>query len=180
VRRYGRAVALEIRPARAGEGRLLEELRLAGWRAAYGGLLDAGFLARRRVYDAAVAFREAAMADPATVTLVADEDGDVVGMAVLCAPRDTDLDPATATELAALYLAPGRWRRGLGGRLLEDGFRLRPAPLHVLWVLEDNLRARRFYEARGFTADGSRKELDLGGPVTEVRYRRSALASADG
>ena len=42
----------------------------------------------------------------------------------------------------------------------------------TLWVLEDNARARRFYERAGFAPDDARHVLgDLGG-VTEIRYRR--------
>jgi ribosomal protein S18 acetylase RimI-like enzyme len=49
----------------------------------------------------------------------------------------------------------------------------------ILWVLEDNPRARRFYEREGWALDGSRKDDEfLGVPVTEVRYRRS-LTSPD-
>ena len=41
-----------------------------------------------------------------------------------------------------------------------------------LWVLDDNPRARRFYEREGWTADGGRREEEfLGVPITEVRYR---------
>jgi ribosomal protein S18 acetylase RimI-like enzyme len=42
----------------------------------------------------------------------------------------------------------------------------------VLWVLEDNERAQAFYRGEGFVADGGRKELDLDGPVGELRMRR--------
>jgi GNAT superfamily N-acetyltransferase len=44
----------------------------------------------------------------------------------------------------------------------------------TLWVLEGNTRARAFYEARGWTADGKRLEITLGPGAsgTEVRYRR--------
>jgi RimJ/RimL family protein N-acetyltransferase len=42
----------------------------------------------------------------------------------------------------------------------------------VLWVLEDNPRARRFYEREGWALDGERKEDEyLGFRVAEVRYR---------
>lgn len=45
----------------------------------------------------------------------------------------------------------------------------------TFWVLEGNLRARRFYEAGGWQADGSTKvdhHHHLGFPIHEVRYRR--------
>jgi RimJ/RimL family protein N-acetyltransferase len=42
----------------------------------------------------------------------------------------------------------------------------------VLWVLEDNPRARRFYERTGWSLDGGVKDdSHLGVSVTEVRYR---------
>jgi ribosomal protein S18 acetylase RimI-like enzyme len=42
----------------------------------------------------------------------------------------------------------------------------------TLWVLEANERARRFYAGFGFAADGTRKLLDFGELVPELRYRR--------
>jgi hypothetical protein len=41
-----------------------------------------------------------------------------------------------------------------------------------LWVLEDNPRARHFYERGGWMLDDGRREEEfLGVPITEVRYR---------
>jgi hypothetical protein len=49
---------------------------------------------------------------------------------------------------------------------------LRGYPSATLWVLEDNLRARRFYEREGWILDGGRRdEAFLGVTVPEVRYR---------
>lgn len=43
----------------------------------------------------------------------------------------------------------------------------------TLWVLDSNWRARRFYHAGGWQADGTVKTDDTRGfPLTEVRYRR--------
>ncbi len=72
---------------------------------------------------------------------------------------------------------PEAWGSGAGSALMAaviaalraNGF----AAAH-LWVLEDNPRARRFYEREGWSpADGRRREEFLGVPVTEVRYRIS-------
>jgi RimJ/RimL family protein N-acetyltransferase len=42
----------------------------------------------------------------------------------------------------------------------------------TLWVLEDNPRARRFYEREGWSPDGEAKsDAFLGVRVNEVRYR---------
>ena len=43
----------------------------------------------------------------------------------------------------------------------------------LLWVLEDNPRARRFYERAGWAPDGVRKaEERFGVRAAEVRYRK--------
>jgi len=75
-----------------------------------------------------------------------------------------------------LNLAPEAWGKGLGRALLEAATtKLRDLGYAdaVLWVLDGNTRARRFYEAAGWYADGTAKREDVGGVVvTEVRYRR--------
>jgi len=46
-------------------------------------------------------------------------------------------------------------------------------PAVTLWVLEKNVLARRFYEARGFVFDAARKEETIGGLLlTELRYEK--------
>jgi ribosomal protein S18 acetylase RimI-like enzyme len=39
-----------------------------------------------------------------------------------------------------------------------------------LWVLEENMNARRFYEKSGFVHDGTVKEINIGKPLNEYRY----------
>jgi ribosomal protein S18 acetylase RimI-like enzyme len=59
-----------------------------------------------------------------------------------------------------LYIAPSYQRRGIGDKLLAMAKQLRPSGLTLL-TFQRNVRARRFYEARGFVAsgftDGSRR-----------------------
>ena len=79
-------------------------------------------------------------------------------------------------ELAAIYLLPGSWGKGLGRELMTAGLSaLSEAAFDeaTLWVLDTNSRARRFYEAAGWHADGAGKQDDGRGFVlNEVRYRR--------
>lgn len=65
--------------------------------------------------------------------------------------------------------------------LCREGERILRSRGHVevvLWVFEANERARKFYEAMGFAADGSTKVLTPGAPLTAVRYRK-ALEDAE-
>ncbi|WP_156774438.1 N-acetyltransferase [Alkaliphilus oremlandii] len=41
------------------------------------------------------------------------------------------------------------------------------------WVLEDNIRARRFYEKIGFRYDNTIQIIDMGKKLRELRYIRT-------
>jgi ribosomal protein S18 acetylase RimI-like enzyme len=69
---------------------------------------------------------------------VAEQAGEPIGFAAL---RDEVLDH--------LYVQPKDWGRGVGTRLLV-AVRSEPLDKIGLYVFQRNVRARRFYEARGF------------------------------
>jgi GNAT superfamily N-acetyltransferase len=78
-------------------------------------------------------------------------------------------------ELYAIYVTPDAWGTGAGRALMAEHLeRIWRSGFDeaVLWVLDDNPRARRFYEAAGWTTDGAAKDYQLlGTPVRVVRYR---------
>jgi GNAT superfamily N-acetyltransferase len=164
-----------IRDARVSDARRLEEIRLGGWKAAYGGMIDADYLAALTVTEERIAtWRERIESPPTRAAyLAAEQDGDVVGFAVLLDSRDEDVPDAA--ELLALYVDPDLRSTGIGGRLLDAGFARMPQSLQILWTLEGNAPARAFYERRGFVLDGARKTLEVPGEPVEVRYHRTRL-----
>jgi ribosomal protein S18 acetylase RimI-like enzyme len=108
-------------------------------------------------------------------TLVAVAGNEVVGFVHGAPARDDDLDSDRVGELFAIYVMPDSWGAGAGRALMTAHLeRLRASGFceAVLWVLEDNPRARRFYEAAGWSTDGRTKEDEfLDTRVREVRYR---------
>ena len=42
----------------------------------------------------------------------------------------------------------------------------------ILWVFEENLNARKFYEKMGFKHDGTKKEITIGKKLMELRYEK--------
>ena len=77
-------------------------------------------------------------------------------------------------EIISIYVLPEEFRKGYGralfsyvtNQLKENGF-----SQIYLWVLEENQRARAFYEAMGFHANGDRITQNIGGKdLIEVRY----------
>jgi GNAT superfamily N-acetyltransferase len=105
--------------------------------------------------------------------LVAEVDGQIVGFVSVGAGREEGADG----ELYAIYVHPDHWGTGIGRSLIEAGeARLRELGHReaVLWVLEDNPRARRFYEAAGWATDGTTRPIEIFGiEVPEIRYRKT-------
>lgn len=149
----------------------MAETRVASWRAAYEGLMPAELLSGMEA-DGGRWERAIASHTPRTSLLVVDDDG-VRGFCVLGPDRD---GAARTGEIVAIYLHPDVWGRGYGRALMEASV----ATLHshgferaVLWVLEGNARARRFYVAAGWAADGGEKTESWGGhPLPHIRYSR--------
>ena len=103
-------------------------------------------------------------------TFVAERDGEILGFVSVGSSRD----PGTDGELFAIYVHPQHWGTGAGRALIQAGEEeLRRLGHHdaVLWVLDDNPRARRFYELAGWAPDGAAREIRIFGfDVEEVRY----------
>lgn len=149
------------------------------WQAAYRGLIPQEYLDRldpQRRQHAWLQWLRGNPAPAALFVLEHDTDG-VVGFINVAPSRDPDTDPRLVGEVQACYILPEQWGQGGGRLLMETALRrLHDAGYRevVLWVLDTNERARRFYEAGGWRADGSTKtDPSHGYPRVEVRYRHT-------
>lgn len=99
--------------------------------------------------------------DRAAVMVLEDEHG-LRGVAGAGPARGDDLDAQSTGELYALYVDPDIWGAGYGAALHSaalthldgQGF-----PSAILWVLENNHRARRFYKGNGWQQDEHRGDF---------------------
>ncbi|WNZ07596.1 GNAT family N-acetyltransferase [Streptomyces sp. 11x1] len=167
---------LGVREMTPADCRPVAEIRVAGWRTAYAGLVPRSYLDAMRVTEDAERRRELLLkpGNP-VVNLVAERAGEIVGWAAYGPYRDGEVRTEDA-ELYALYVHPGHWGGGVGAALLRTCAERCEAVGHdrmLLWVLKDNVRARRFYEHHGFTPDGMEEPFEVEGvEVPEVRYAR--------
>ncbi len=82
--------------------------------------------------------------------IVAELDGTIVGFATVLAGKD-----GGEAELEDLFVAPERWRTGVGSALLAEAERrARDGGARVLHVVAGE-RARPFYETSGFRFAGT-------------------------
>jgi len=162
-----------VRTATAGDARGIAEVHVDTWRAAYVGVMPQQTLdaldvdERQRLWQRYVAAEGFAV-------FVAEREAGIVGFVSVGSCRELD----DTGELFAIYVHPDAWGTGAGLALMEAGVEWLAArwPEAVLWVAEENPRARRFYERYGWTADASRvEEVAPGAFILEVRYRLSGF-----
>jgi GNAT superfamily N-acetyltransferase len=103
-----------------------------------------------------------ALADPGAHVVVAEAQGEVVGVAYV-----------EGEWLNGLYVVPEQWGTGVAAmlhdRALEIVRGLGPVHCH-LWVLEGNTRARRFYERRGWRENGQTRVVPFPPNPLDVGY----------
>jgi ribosomal protein S18 acetylase RimI-like enzyme len=162
---------LDVRRATVADAAAIADVHTRTWQVAYAHVFGSERLAgidagrRRSAWERAIASGED--------VFVAEVDEHVVAFVSVGATRDDE----ALGELYAIYALPEAWGSGAGHALMRPAVEaLREAGFGeaVLWVLDDNPRARRFYEREGWELDGERKEDEfLGVRVAEVRYRIS-------
>ncbi|MEV4344764.1 GNAT family N-acetyltransferase [Actinoplanes sp. NPDC049596] len=153
----------------------LAEVHVRTWQTAYRGLVPQDHLDRMDPSTRRDGWRRRIQDNPTGTLVLEDDDHGVAGFISVSPSRDADTDPRLIGEVQAIYVSPGHWDRGAGRLLMRAGLRrLHEAGFEqvILWALETNQRARRFYERGGWRLDGATKTDDSRGfPLVEVRYR---------
>ncbi len=178
-----------VRWAKPEDARAIGAVHIASWRAAYRGLMPDAVLDGLTIEGRERDWRGwLAAGGDRELTLVAEIDGEIVGFCTLEVPST---EPDEADEVAgipALYLDPSAFGQGAGVALIDAALaaaRERGCSEAILWMLEGNDRAGRFYDRQGWVRDGGRRPaaypgIDYGAeerPI-EIRFRRTMKGSA--
>ena len=174
---------LSIREPLVDDAEAIAAIQVAGWQTAFRGIVSEGYLDALDPAPEAAGWRIGIARPPSERKriFVAELESEIVGFVTIFPSRDDDLDPDHVGEVGAIYVSPGHWRQGVGRALMAraiDALRSLDLTDAILWTLAASKRSRSFYEAGGWRTDGSTKQIDLGCPVTLVRYRLS-LARGD-
>ena len=166
-------MAMRIRAAVLADAASMARVHVDSWRKTYPGIVPAEYLASLsyRKRESVWADILAAGRPDESNFVVETGDGEIVGLAGGGPEREGNA--AYRGELYAVYLLEEHQRAGLGRRLvsavtrrlLSDGLRSM-----LVWVLEDNRPACRFYEALGGTIV-DRTTVTIGGAqLPELAY----------
>lgn len=168
---------ITLRKAEEKDIPIIASLHIEGWKGAYGGIVDQGYMDTLTV-EKRIADWTSWLASGESEVFIAESEGKPAGFVVTGRtktppPGSSPIRPSHSGEVYALYLHPDYWRRGIGTDLLKHAARTLKEKKHstlCLWVLEANHRARSFYEKMGGQKLGG-KMIDIGpSSLKEICY----------
>jgi ribosomal protein S18 acetylase RimI-like enzyme len=168
-----------IRQATPHDARAIAEIHVDTWRSTYKGIVSDEFLENLSYEKRERQWKERfSDGDNAKfVYVVENEDSNVVGFAAGGPGRTEELD--FDGEIYAIYIAQQHQRKGYGRELIKASVAaLTDSGIDsmAIWVLEDNLLSRRFYESMGGVVT-DRKMIPIGGvDLPEVAYGWRSLS----
>lgn len=173
-------MTLQVRPATPDDLSGVLGVFLACWRESYPGVLsDAAIDAMTD--ERAEALWRRVLTDPRGVVLLAEREGEIVGITryATLTGDDTTGDDTTGDDsrvdgaVHSLYVSPRAHGGGIGGALLaraSDELRAAGAEAATLWVFAANAPSIGFYESKGWHADGAtRTQPEFGEPEQRMR-----------
>lgn len=163
---------MTLRRATPADAAAVGRIHVESWNVAYRGIMPDDVIAKTDLAYRTQFWAER-IADRDWPVFVIEEQDECVAFCQMIPSRDPDDDSTQIGHITSLHVLP--WLRGKGyGHLLMNHvlaeFRKRGFSAVTLWVLEQNLPARRFYEQYGFRLDAATRPYPRT-EVPEVRYR---------
>lgn len=157
-----------IRPGTGRDSADMGRIYCLAWQRAYAGIVPDEFLESLSAENCAPP-PEVIAPDNCRVY---EEAGRAVGLVNFGPARDGGADDLA--EVRTIYVLPEYWRKGIGRVLIRaaaDAIRDAGYPGFFLWVLTENIRARRFYESMGLRFTGEERAMEIAGKqLSESRY----------
>jgi ribosomal protein S18 acetylase RimI-like enzyme len=167
----------QIRVATPADAPALAVMHIASWHETYAGLLPDKMLSSLSVEARAAAWAKI-MQEPATghstVIYLAEHQGTIIGFGS-CGAQRTDVlkNKGYDGEVSGIYVLREFQKRKIGTRLVHamtSDLIHRGFSAASLWVLRENLRARRFYEHIGGKVIAEREDVRDGTVLIELAY----------
>lgn len=148
----------QIRCVRQGDEQTLAYIQTESWKVAFHDILEPEILTRCTDIDKATLMYKRLLTDNIGNGYLLEAEGTPHCIAWWDDCREADM-PEYA-ELICIHSLSDRWRKGYGSKMMEKVLQdISDAGYAkvMLWVFEENKRARQFYEKHGFTTHGKSK-----------------------
>jgi ribosomal protein S18 acetylase RimI-like enzyme len=157
---------VEIREALVLDAKGIAKVHVSTWQSTYQGIMPDSFLSGLSAETREsgwTKFLETSTAK--THTFVAVLDKSIVGF-IGVGSEQSDSSNDSRGELTAIYVAPDFQGRGIGSKLMKSGIealRFEGFTSAILWVVEENLLTRSWYESRHWEINGEVDQSSFGG-----------------
>jgi len=148
-----------IERVKRGDEAALAFIQTESWKAGFKDILSPDTLKQYTQTDKATAMYRHLLEQNIGNGYLLSVEGNPHCIAWWSATREGDM-PGYA-ELICIHSLQNRWRKGYGRRMMDAVlYDIKKAGYSnvMLWVFEDNIRARWFYESLGFEANGKVKK----------------------
>jgi GNAT superfamily N-acetyltransferase len=141
---------------------------------AYKGIIPDDVLKERFSYERLKERLYKEISEGTTTSCIIYKDEISVGMQTF-ARDDIEERGELEIDIWRIYLLPEYWGRNIGIDLIDWGMKELKSKGYIkvaLWVVEENVQARKFYEKYGFVHDGEIRIIDAGKELKEYRYTK--------
>lgn len=159
-----------IRRATAGDAQILAYIQTESWKAAFQNILEVEDLKQCTNLERATAMYQKLLDAKKGNGYILEVEGKPHCIAWWDAACDPDM--SGYAELICIHSLPDNWRKGFGSKMMEQVLSdmEKAGYAHtLLWVFDQNERARKFYEAKGFHKTEKAKEFCS---AVEVMYEK--------
>lgn len=151
--------SLVLRQAKVGDALGIAQVHVGTWQNAYLGMIPETFLQGLSVEQRAQNWvKVLESSNTESQTIVAEMDEVIVGFIGIGPSRDSE--ESDLGEVFAIYVDPNFQNQGVGSKLMNEGIQfLKNQGLKgaVLWVLDQNIGTKGWYESHGWEFNGEIK-----------------------
>ena len=150
---------IDIRKVKQGDADTLAYIQTESWKAAFKIIIDAEMLEKCTNIDKARLMYQRLLDENKGNGYILTVDNKPHCIAYWDKARDLEL--AGKAELICIHSLPNNWHKGFGSKMMDvviEDIKKSGYSEVALWVFRDNLRARAFYEAKGFVLNDVTKE----------------------
>lgn len=165
-----------IRVANVSDAHSIAHIHVISWQTAYRNLIPDTVLDALSVSDREKDWKNYLGNNVKVIIL--ERDQVVIGFCSVCSSRDKDTGDKCG-EISAIYLHPNEWHKGFGKLLMNAALlELKKSGFNeaILWVIEKNDQANKFYEKMGFIKTGDFEAVNFESiSLNEVRYKKKII-----